>query len=139
MKIAEGIKKSTGRSASVAERMNAMITKPTIETTKMKRLVITIQYVFRASFNDTMYLEEKSFPLEELGREQLTWFDPFCGRSNRNEILVAVAYCSDDKLVLLQKEGDKIQEQEAAFGRECILCEDYNESMLLAAHIRVRA
>ncbi|MBQ8432221.1 MAG: hypothetical protein IJX28_04995 [Clostridia bacterium] len=102
-------------------------------------MVITIQYVFRASFNDTMYLEEKSLPLEELDREQLTWFDPFYGRSNRNEIQVAVAYCSDDKLVLLQKEGDKIQEQEASFGRECILCEDYNESMLLAAHIRVRA
>ena len=113
-----------------------MAEKPIIETAKVKRLLVTIQYVFKANFNDSYWLEQIEIDPDALDREQLTWFDPYNGRSKQGNTLVAVKYCSDDKLVLLKNETGVISEETAEGVSECILCEDYDQSMLLASHIR---
>ena len=115
-----------------------MTIKPIIETVKIKKIRIVIQYVFRASFNDTYWLEEKTINLNELDREKLTWFDPYNGRSNINDTLIAIYYCSDEKMIVLEKRGDKIKENEVKSPYEHILCEDFDDSKMLAAHIAHR-
>ena len=114
-----------------------MIEKPIIETVKVKKLSITLQYVFRASFNDTYWLEEYAIPLEGIDQNELTWFDPYHGRSKQNSTLIALAYCSDDKFIILEKQDGKVTQTETQSPGDCILCEDYDENMLLAAHIRL--
>ena len=113
-----------------------MLNKPIIEATKIKRIKVTIQYVFRANFNDTYWLEEMMIDLNELKNSQeWIWFDPFNGRSKENDTLVAIFYVSDDKFVVLEKKKDVVTKKEIENISEHILCEDYDESMLLAAHI----
>ena len=115
---------------------NDMLNKPIIEATKIKSLKITIQYVFRANFNDTYWLEEMIIDLNELKNSQeLIWFDPFNGRSKENDTLVAISYVSDEKFIVLEKKKDIVSEKVIENISEHILCEDFDESMLLAAHI----
>lgn len=110
---------------------------PIIETVNVKNISIVIQNVFKANFNDTYWLEEVKIDLDTLDRDALTWFDPFHGRSNHNQITVAIAYCSDEKFVILEKNGDNIKEYETKSPFECIISEDHNDSMLLAAHLHL--
>ena len=65
-----------------------------IDTNKFKKVHVTIQYVFRANFNDTYYLEELIFNLDDLNKEKLNWFDPYNKRSKINNTLVAIKYVS---------------------------------------------
>lgn len=111
---------------------------PIIEAVKVKKLLVTVQNVFRASFNDTYWLEEKIIELDEIDRDNLTWFDPYLGRSKINDTLIAIVYCSDEKLIILEKRNDTIKEVVASEISDCIFCEDYNEYMLLASHIRMK-
>ena len=76
--------------------------------------------------------------LKTLNKDELTWFDPYNGKGNINDTLAAVAYCSDEKFIILEKRGETIKEIETKRPMECIFCEDYNESMMLAAHIRLK-
>ena len=111
---------------------------PIIETTKRKQFSITVEYVFRANFNDTYWLEKSDYSLEDLDKENLTWIDPYNGRSKTNGTQIALSYCSDEKFVILKKENGVVKAEEASVLLGCILCEDYNESMLLSARIDVR-
>ncbi len=115
-----------------------MTDRPIIETTKRKRLSVTVEYVFRANFNDTYWLEKMDFDLERLGGEKLTWIDPYNGRSKSGSTRIALSYCSDDRFVILKKENGVIAEEQCAVISGCILCEDYDESLLLSARIDVR-
>ena len=115
-----------------------MTNKPIIETKKYKRLSITIEYVFRAYFNDTYWLEELNFDLYQLAGEKPIWIDPYHGRSKTGSTSIAVLSCSDEKLVLLKNENGTVKKEEADSFWGCTLCEDYDESLLLAAHIRIR-
>lgn len=124
-----------GKPESVGEKN--MISKPIIKTKKVKSLLVTIQHVFRANFNDTYWLEEITINLDELDKEKLTWFDPYAGRSKLNNTLVAVVYVSDDKFVILEKKDNVITEKTREKYTDCIICEDFDESMLLASHIRI--
>ncbi len=115
-----------------------MTFKPTFETSKAKSLSITIEYVFRGGFNDTYWLEERTINIDELDKESLTWFDPFNGKNKLSTILVALAYCSDERFVILEKVGDKVKEHEVKVPFSFIACEDYDESKLIAAHIKLK-
>ena len=107
-----------------------------IETSKIKSLKVTIQYVFRANFNDTYWLEEIILDVNALkDKQELVWFDPFNGRSKVNDTLVAIAYISDDKFVVLEKKNDRVIEKVVEKLTEYIVCEDYDKSRLIAAHI----
>lgn len=114
-----------------------MIDKPVIETSKFKKVIITIQYVFRANFNDTYWLEDEIINLDDLDKEGLTWFDPFKGRSKFNNTLVSIKYVSNDKFIILKKKDNIINEIENECYIDHIICEDYDQSMMLAAHIRL--
>ena len=115
-----------------------MIDKLIIESKKIKKVIVTIQYVFRANFNDTYWLEEMIINLDELDKETLTWFDPYKGRSKINNTLVAIAYVSDEKFIILEKKDNVISEHEKEIYLDYIACEDYDSSVLLASHIRIR-
>ena len=115
-----------------------MIIKPTIEAEKVKRLRITVVRVFKASFNDTYWIEEFCINLDSLDKEELTWFDPYNGKSKKNTTRVAVAYCSDERIKILEKSGDEIKEQESQSGIDCIVSEDYDENTFIAAHISMQ-
>lgn len=115
-----------------------MENKPFIKTERVKQLRVTVWYVFRANFNDTYWLEEFEIDLDKLSTDALSWFDPYNGRSKRSDTQVALLSCTDDKYVILEKCGDKLRETETGIDSEHIVCEDYNESMLIAAHIKIR-
>lgn len=116
-----------------------MVSKPTINTSKIKKISITIQYVFRANFNDTYFLDNIIINLDELNKDELTWFDPFYGRSKLNNTTIAIAYCSDDEFIVLEKKNDIINKATTKSYMDYIVCEDYDESMLLASHITLRS
>lgn len=114
-----------------------MTDKPIIETTKRTRLSIIVEYVFRANFNDTYWLEKMDFDFEKLDRDHLTWIDPYNGRSKIGNTKIALSYCSDDRFVILIKENGVITEEERTATFDCILCEDYDDSLLLSARVTV--
>ena len=112
-----------------------MQNKPIIKTEKVKSIKITIQYVFRANFNDTYWLEEIMVDLNELrDKQELVWFDPFNGRSKENNTLVAISYASDDEFVILEKTNGVTAEKKIKDAIEYIVCEDYDQSMMIASH-----
>lgn len=110
--------------------------KPVIEAKKKKGLLMSVQHVFRANFNDTYLLEQKEILFDTLDREKLTWFDPYLGKSKKGDTLVAIAYASDERFVILERQGDRITEKEHDRLSEHIICEDFDRSVLLAAHLR---
>ncbi|MBQ2989193.1 MAG: hypothetical protein IJD59_08830 [Clostridia bacterium] len=114
-----------------------MTNKPTIETIRKNRMIITVEYVFRANFNDSYWLEEVNYDFDTLDRENLTWIDPYHGRSKTNGTSFALLYCSDEKFVILKKENGEIRKEEASAFLGYTFCEDYDQSMLLAAHINI--
>jgi hypothetical protein len=110
---------------------------PIIKVNKAKSLKILVQYVFRANFNDTYPLEEKTIPLNELDTESLTWFDPFLGKSKEGKKEIALAHCTDKSFTIIERWEGNTKEFKTDIITDHILCEDYNESMLIAAHISV--
>lgn len=115
-----------------------MTNKPIIEAQNVKSLKISVVRVFKASFNDTYWLEDFTVNLNELQKDELAWFDPYNGRGNKNATRIAVAYCSDEKLVILEKTGDEIKKQESTNGVDAIISEDFDEYTFIAAHISMQ-
>lgn len=112
--------------------------KPIIIKTEKRYMVINVMYVFRANFNDTYYLEDYTFDLDELYKEELIWFDPYLGRSKINNTKIAISYVSDNNMIILVDKDGSIKEQSVDGILEGIICEDYDESMMLASHISFR-
>ena len=111
--------------------------KPTIETTKYKSLLITVENVFKANFNDSYWLCEKSISLDELNRDELVWFDPYLGKSDV-KVEIALSYCSDERFVILEKRDDKTVEHVIRSYSQHIVCDDAGVHMLIAAHVELR-
>ena len=114
-----------------------MENKPFITLGEKKILSITVEYVFRANFNDTYWLFETELDPLSLDTEKLTWLDIYNGRS-KNGTTIAVLRCSDAELVILEKSGNNIKEIASDSFGQCILCEDYDESMMLSARIKYK-
>lgn len=115
-----------------------MTNKPIIETTSIKSLKITVVRVFRASFNDTYWLEDFTVNLDGLDKENLTWFDPYNKRNAKNSTRVALSYCSDEEFIMLEDTDGVIKEHKTKIPHDCIISEDYDENTLIAAHISMK-
>lgn len=115
-----------------------MDVKPRIDSAVGDKLVITVQYVFRANFNDSYFLDSYEINIDELSREGLYWFDPYFGRSKKGTTRVALAAVGKDYFTFLKDEGGKITKEKLELYMDFIVCEDYDESMMLAAHITTR-
>ena len=115
-----------------------MTDKPVIETKTVKRLKITVVRVFKASFNDTYWLEDFYVDLDSLDKEKLTWFDPYNKKGLKNTTRVAVSYCSDEKIIILVESDGEVKEQTSERGIDCIVSEDYDENTFIAAHISMQ-
>ena len=109
--------------------------KPVIEVTQKRSVSYQIMYVHKANFNDTYYLEKYKFDVNEIPKDRLIWIDPFFGRSKINNTLVAIKYISDDEIIILEKQNDIIKEHQADIIMDIIICEDFDNSRLLACHI----
>lgn len=114
---------------------NEQIT-PRINTTKYN-VKISVMHVFRANFNDTYWLDERIITPEEINTGELYWFDPYLGRSKTNDTMVAIAECTDERLVVLTKQSEKIKKTDYEPHVKHIICEDFDSSVFLAAHIRL--
>ena len=112
-----------------------MTRKPIFDYHDAKRITISVENVFKANFNDTYFIESFTIELDELDRENLVWFDPYKGYSKIGNTHIAIAYCSDEEMLILVKCGDEIKEERAKRAHYCIVSEDNNEHTLLAAHI----
>ena len=112
-----------------------MILKPKIDIVEAKFIEIWIVSVAKASFNDEYYIENHKIDLRELSRDELTWFNPFYGRSNHNTIKIAITECTDDEFVILQENAGKITEERCSYPHRCIVSENHSEYAILAAHI----
>ncbi len=62
-----------------------LLEKPSIITNKIKSLRVSVEYVFRANFNDTYWLDEAIIDIDKIDRDKLGWFDPFYGKSKIND------------------------------------------------------
>jgi hypothetical protein len=100
-----------------------------------KYLYITVEYVFRANFNDTYYLETVNFPIDELVKGEPVWIDPYNGRSKSGNTQIAIGKTCDGVFIVTEKKGDTTMEKPLSLGSEHICCEDYDSSMLLSARI----
>ena len=107
--------------------------KTKVETTKQYVVEYFVTYVFRANFNDEMYLEEKNIDIEELKDKPLVWFDPYLGRSKIGNTEFAIAKVTDEELVLLVREKGELSEWKGDWSYT--FCEDFDESRLLACHV----
>ena len=111
--------------------------KPSFNDAPFDTLAITVQYVFRANFNDSYYLDTYEINISELPIDGLHWFDPYFGRSKKGTTRVALVACGKEYFTMRADEDGKITEQKLEPYMDFIVCEDYDESMMLAAHIRV--
>ena len=111
--------------------------KPEFFEAPFDRIIVTVQYVFRANFNDTYLLDSREILIDELSRGELYWFDPFLGRSKTGDVRVALSGCGEDYFKICRLEDGKIREEEIDLILDFIECEDYDETKMLAAHIRV--
>ena len=116
-----------------------MISKPMIDLKEKRYLVINVMCVFRANFNDTFYIEDLKFDLDELCKEELVWIDPYLGKSIINKTTIAITHCMDEELRILVNEDGVIKEHIIDRMFECILCEDYDNSKMLSSHISLRS
>lgn len=107
-----------------------------IKAKKRTGLLATIQYVFRANFNDTYWLEERTINFDDINDKELIWFDPFYGRSKINDTLIAISYADDEKFVVLEKKGEVVREHVMKDNFDYILCEDFDSNVMLAMHLR---
>ncbi len=112
-----------------------LLEKPNISTNKIKSIRISVEYVFRADFNDTYWLDEIIIDIDRIYKDKLSWFDPFCGKSKINDTCVAILEISDEKIVALQRKNGEITKIEAQSYVGITVCEDYDSSRLLSARI----
>ena len=112
--------------------------KPIIELTEKRFMIINVMYVHKANFNDTHYIEDLVFDLDELCEDELVWFDPYLGRSKIDDTLVAISYCGNNEIKILAKKNGEIKEHIADGIFECIISEPFDESLFLASHISFR-
>ena len=111
--------------------------KPRIDCNDGDKLVITVEYVFRANFNDSYYLETHEIDIDSLSHDELYWFDPYFGRSKIGTSRVALVEYSKENFTFIEKNSEKTKEQRLDPYMTFIVCEDYDDSMLLASHIRI--
>ena len=100
-----------------------------------KYLSIAIQHVFRGNFNDTYYLENQYVDLDEFKKEEPKWIDPFNGRSKIGNTLISLKNITTKNCLILEKKNNIIKEETVEYGRLYIICEDFDSSTMLAAHI----
>ena len=97
--------------------------------------------MFKTDEDGFLVLDESYLVIDlsdELYKDELVWFDPYLGRSKINDTKVAISYVSDDNMIVLVDDGKSIKEENVDGLRECILCEDCDESRMLASHISFR-
>ena len=113
------------------------MTEKRFSVSRYKFLEMTIEYVFRANFNDSYYLETVYVDLSDLDKDEPVWIDPYNGRSKVKDTEIALVSCSDGGYTILERKGDSVKESEyeALLGYTC--CEDYDDSMLLSSSIRL--
>ena len=105
-----------------------------VESDKKFEVTYFVCLVFRGNFNDEMYLESAEIDVDDLKDKPLVWFDPYFGRSKKDKTEVAITKVTDDELTLLvRKNGEIIKEEKGLWSY--ILCEDFDDSCLLASHI----
>ena len=105
---------------------------------KYKYLELSVQYIFRANFNDSYYLETVYIDLDDIARDDTMWIDPYCGRSKIGNTYILVKSYSDEEYVIIKKQGNEINEFKYPVDSLFICSEDFDESMLLASHIKFR-
>ena len=110
---------------------------PKIQTKQCKFLYVSVSFVFRASFNDTFLLDTFTLPIETLSKDAPVWFDPFFGKG-KVAVEVALTEATDTQFTLLIKKNGQITERRGTRLCECIVCEDYDDSRLIAAHIHLK-
>lgn len=116
-----------------------MENKVIIKANKVKKVVCVVQYVFKANFNDTYYLEEIVMDLESIKEDgELFYFDPFMGRSKINDTMVAISYVDDNKFTLLVKKNGEVSKESNTCFLGFTISEPFDDSMFLAAHINFR-
>ena len=113
-----------------------MNNKPIINI-KNKYINVSIMYVQKCNFNDTYYLDDLIIDLDTLNKDELSWFDPFKKLSKKNDTLISIYEVSDNKIVYLEKRNDEIKTITKEFIGTHIICEDYNETLLLASHLNI--
>lgn len=99
-----------------------------------KYLAVSIERVFRASFNDTYYIETVYYEIDELLKKE-EWIDPYNGRSRVGDTQVCLGGVYEDGFVIFERKNGSVAEKKFPLGWEHICAEDYDSSTLLSARI----
>ena len=113
--------------------------KTKITSKKHTKLHIFVTYVFRANFNDEMYVCEKDIFLDELDGKELVWFDPYLGNSKANTTQIAITRVTDKGFYYLERESGEVKEEKASLYGSTTFSEDYDERFLIASHLQLRS
>lgn len=116
--------------------MNKNYDKAIFTNTKNRYISIKIYRVFKANFNDSYFLDEYRVNVNTM-KDEIVWFDPFMGHSKINNVSAAIYSCSDDEITILEKRNNDIKEFKTEILLEHIICEDYDNSTMLASHIEL--
>ena len=111
--------------------------KPINESTRDLVVKVEVMNVHKANFNDTYYLETLAIDLTSLNMNELTWFDPYLGKSQINDTEVAIYRWNDEEITILEKTNGEIIEHTHDIIMDCVLTEDVDKSVFLASHIRL--
>ena len=106
-----------------------------IQLNKIKGIRVSVEYVFRANFNDTYWLDESVIDIDKIDKDKLSWFDPFYGKSKINDTCVAILEITDEKIAILQNKNGEITKLEAKSYIGITLCESFDSSRLISARI----
>ena len=116
-----------------------MDNKVTIKTERIKKIVCVVEYVFKANFNDTYYLDEIVMDLESIKEDgELFYFDPYMGKSKISDTMVAISYVDDNEYTILVKKNGVISKESNTCFLGFTISEPFDDSMFLAAHIHFR-
>ncbi len=104
-----------------------------VKDTKKTSINISVFMVARACFNDEMLIKDLTIKVENIKDKDLYWFDLFLNKKADNKVKAAIAYIDGYDVYLLRDDGKKTNVVKA---NHILASEDYNESYIIATHIR---
>ena len=99
-----------------------------------KYLSLSIEYVFKANFNDSYYYETVYYEIAVL-LENKTWIDPYNGRSRIGDTEISLGGVYEDGFLILERKNGTVTEKKVPLGWDHICAEDFDDSGLLSSRV----
>ena len=101
----------------------------------IKKIIINVMIVQKCNFNDTFYIADKEILISDIKDKAITYFDPFLGKVDNNNVKVAIASINEDEyhVIIDENENKKVEVKENYL--DVILTAERDEKTFIASHI----